>query len=292
MTGQYSIKDLERLTGIKAHTLRIWEKRYNILEPNRTNTNIRFYSNDDLRKVLNIAILNNYGLKISKIVGLSADELHRKVLEIGTDHMEESVQIESLIVAMIDIDESRFERILSNCTIRMGFEQTVIKVLYPFFKKIGILWQTGSVNPAQEHFITNLVRQKLIVAIDSQGMTERADRKRYLLFLAEGELHELGLLFYNYLIQKAGHKVIYLGQSVPIKDVVEVDKLLPSDVILTSTLSLSRIDDCNKLFQTLLDHFQGRTIYITNKIENTEGFIVNENLKINVSLEAFKASLS
>jgi DNA-binding transcriptional MerR regulator len=292
MTGQYSIKDIERLSGIKAHTLRIWEKRYNILEPNRTDTNIRFYSNDDLRKVLNIAILNNYGFKISKIVGLSADDLNQKVLEIGTEHMEESVQIESLIVSMIDIDESRFERIIANCTIRMGFEQTVLKVLYPFFKKVGILWQTGSVNPAQEHFISNLVRQKLIVAIDSQGLMERTERKRFLLFLPEGELHELGLLFYNYLIQKAGHKVIYLGQSVPLKDAIAVDKLLPADVILTCSLALSHIDDVNSLFQSLLDNFPDRYIYITNRIENTQGLISNPRLKINSSFESFKSVLS
>jgi DNA-binding transcriptional MerR regulator len=291
MRGQYSIKDIERLSGIKAHTLRIWEKRYGILEPSRTDTNIRYYTNDELRKLLNIAILNNYGMKISRIVGLSPDELHRKVLEIGTEHMEEKVQIESLIVAMIDIDEARFEKILANCTLRLGFEQTVLKVIYPFFKKVGILWQTGSINPAQEHFISNLVRQKLIVAIDGQAMMERSNRKRYMLFLPEGELHELGLLFYSYLIQKAGHKVVYLGQSVPIKDVIAVNSITPADCLVTSTLSLSKVEDMNKLFTTLLREFPDTTIYIANRLEHVEGLIEDKRLVINMSLEDFKIRL-
>ncbi len=292
MMVQYSIKDIERLSGIKAHTLRIWEKRYGILAPNRTDTNIRFYSNDDLRKVLNIAILNNYGLKISKIIGLSAEELHQKVIEIGYEHMEERVQIESLTVAMIDIDEARFERILANCILRLGFEQTILRVVYPFFRQVGILWQTGSVSPAQEHFISNLIRQKLIVAIDSQSLLPQTINKSFLLFLPEGELHELGLLFYNYIIRKAGYKAIYLGQSVPIRDVIAVNELIPSDFLLTSTLSLNNTSEINNLFKDLLESFPNCTIHITNRIENTEGIIKNDRLFINRSLEDFMAFLS
>ena len=136
MVGNYSIKDIERISGIKAHTLRIWEKRYGIIEPKRTETNIRFYTNEELKKILNISILNNYGIKISKIVGLSGEELHRKVIEISTEEVEESLQIESLVIAMVEVDESRFEKILANCTLRLGFEQTVLNIIYPFFKKV------------------------------------------------------------------------------------------------------------------------------------------------------------
>lgn len=292
MKGQYSIKDLERLTGIKAHTLRMWEKRYGVIEPKRTETNIRYYDDEELKKVLNIAILNNYGIKISKIVGLTAKELHDKVIEIGNEEVSEGVQVESLVVAMVEMDEARFEKILANCTIRLGFEQTMMKVIYPFFRKVGILWQTGAINPAQEHFISNLIRQKLIVAIDSQGMMTKADSKRFLLFLPEGELHEMGLLFYSYLIQKAGHKVIYLGQSVPITSVIAVNATNPADFILTSVLSLGTTEAINELMERLLESFPDTQIMVTNYIEPDENLISHERLTLNMALADFKARLA
>jgi len=290
--GMYSIKDLERLSGIKAHTIRIWEKRYGVVEPKRTDTNIRYYTNEELKKILNVAILNNYGVKISKIVGLSTEELHQKVIEISNEEVEESLQIESLVIAMVEVDESRFEKILANCTLRLGFEQTLLRIVYPFFKKVGLLWQAGAINPAQEHFISNLIRQKLIVAIDSQGMMVKENPKRYLLFLPEGELHELGLLFYSYIIQKAGHKVIYLGQSVPVKDVVSVNEQNPADYIITSTLSIGAIDEVNNLLQMLISKFPNIPIILSNKIEHSDQLISHENIIVNKSLAEFKEMLS
>lgn len=287
--GKYSIKDIERLSGIKAHTLRIWEKRYGIIEPQRTETNIRYYNNEQLKKVLNIAILNNYGMKISKIVGLSATELHQKVLEISNEEVEENLQIESLVIAMVEVDESRFEKILANCTLRLGFEKTVLSIIYPFFKKVGILWQAGAINPAQEHFISNLIRQKLIVAIDSQGMMVKEGAKRFLLFLPEGELHELGLLFYSYLIQKAGHKVIYLGQSVPLSDVKKVNAHNPADYILTSSLSISAISGVNALLKEILDAFPDKKVILTNRIEDSDSLLKSDRLIVNQSLSEFKS---
>jgi len=291
MKGQYSIKDLERLSGIKAHTLRIWEKRYGIIVPSRTDTNIRYYNDEELKKVLNIAILNNYGIKISKIVGLKPEELREKVVEIGNEDVSEQVQVERLVVAMVEMDEFRFERILVNGTLRLGFEEIMMKVIYPFFKKVGVLWQTGAINPAQEHFISNLIRQKLIVAIDGQGMMTKADSKKFLLFLPEGELHEIGLLFYNYLIQKAGHKVIYLGQSVPVMDVKAVNAVNPADYILTSVMSLCTMDDINALLTKILKAFPSQKVIITNRIENTEGLIEDKRLTVNMELNSFKQML-
>lgn len=287
----YSIKDLERLSGIKAHTIRIWEKRYGVVEPKRTDTNIRYYTNEELKKILNVAILNNYGVKISKIVGLTADELHQKVLEISNEDVEENIQVESLVIAMVEVDESRFEKILANCTLRLGFEQTLLRIVYPFFKKVGILWQAGAINPAQEHFISNLIRQKLIVAIDSQGMMVKENPKRFLLFLPEGELHELGLLFYSYIIQKAGHKVIYLGQSVPIEDVVSVNKQNPADYIITSTMSTASTDDVNSLLDSIVKKFPDTAIILSNKFESTENLLSHPNLIINKTLDEFKMML-
>jgi DNA-binding transcriptional MerR regulator len=292
MTGMYSIKDLERLSGIKAHTIRIWEKRYGVVEPRRTDTNIRYYTNEELKKILNIAILNNYGVKISKIVGLTTEELHQKVLEISNEEVEEGIQVESLVIAMVEVDESRFEKILANCTLRLGFEQTILRIVYPFFRKVGVLWQAGAINPAQEHFISNLIRQKLIVAIDSQGMMVKENPKRFLLFLPEGELHELGLLFYSYIVQKAGHKVVYLGQSVPVDDVVSVNEQSPADYIITSTLSTAAIEDVNRLLQKLTDKFPNTPIVLSNRFENTENLFAHKNLIVNKSLDEFKDMLN
>ncbi len=289
--NRYSIKDVERLSGIKAHTLRIWEKRYGIIEPKRTDTNIRYYTDEELKKVLNIAILNNYGVKISKIVGLSNRELHQKVLEIGNEDVAENIQIESLVISMVEIDEARFEKILANCTLRLGFEQTILKIVYPFFKKVGILWQAGAINPAQEHFISNLIRQKLIVAIDGQSTMEKIGAKRFILFLPEGELHELGLLFYNYIIQKAGHRVVYLGQSVPLSDVSEVHKQNPADYIVTSTLATVTDDGINAFLKQLLKEFQSVPIILSSRLKQNKDILKDERLHTNLSLDEFKSLL-
>jgi DNA-binding transcriptional MerR regulator len=234
----YSIKDLEKLSGIKAHTLRIWEQRYGILNPQRTESNIRYYSNDDLRKLLNINILNNNGFKISKIVKLKDEEINQKVLELSQIKTDVDVQIGSLLLAMIEIDEMRFEQVVTSSIVQMGFENTILKIVFPFLKKIGVMWQTGSINPAQEHFISNLIRQKIIVAIDRLPYPSSKLAPRYLFFLPDGELHELSLLLYNYMAKARGAHTIYLGQSVPLDDLQKVYKLRkPQFVVSVFTFS-------------------------------------------------------
>jgi MerR family transcriptional regulator, light-induced transcriptional regulator len=230
----YSIKDLEKLSGIQAHTIRIWEKRYQLVRPKRTTTNIRVYSDEDLKRLLNVAILNGNGLKISKIAQLSENEVKDRILNLTDDSSKTENQIDSLILSMIDLNEHKFEKILSRMVIQVGFEEAITQVIYPFLVKIGVLWQTGNINPAQEHFVTNLIRQKLFVAIDSVLVDELPEKKRFILFLPEGELHDIGLLYYNYLIKKNGHHVLYLGQSVPFPDIIEVHKLQPADYLVTS----------------------------------------------------------
>jgi DNA-binding transcriptional MerR regulator len=234
----YSIKDLEKLSGIKAHTLRMWEQRYGILNPQRTESNIRYYSNDDLRKLLNINILNNNGFKISKIVKLKDEEINQKVLELSQIKTDVDVQIGSLLLAMIEIDEMRFEQVVTSSIVQMGFENTILKIVFPFLKKIGVMWQTGSINPAQEHFISNLIRQKIIVAIDRLPYPSSKLAPRYLFFLPDGELHELSLLLYNYMAKARGAHTIYLGQSVPLDDLQKVYKLRkPQFVVSVFTFS-------------------------------------------------------
>ncbi|RYF66671.1 MAG: MerR family transcriptional regulator, partial [Cytophagaceae bacterium] len=185
--SNYSIKDLEQLSGIKAHTLRIWEHRYNIIQPKRTDTNIRTYDDQDLKLVLNISLLKDHGYKISEISKLSVEEMYQEVIKISDKQLSYPDQIHALTITMIDLDEDRFEKIISTNILQFGFENTMINIIYPFLSRIGTLWVTGSIGPAQEHFITNLIRQKLIVAIDGQVSKQRPNGKKYMLFLPEGE---------------------------------------------------------------------------------------------------------
>jgi DNA-binding transcriptional MerR regulator len=235
----YSIKDLERLSGIKAHTLRIWEQRYGILIPERSDTNIRTYSDEDLKKVLNISILNNKGFKISKIAGFGDFLIREKVLEVTETSSDAIIQIDSLVLAMIDMDEDRFEKSLSYNILRQGFDDTIQNIVFPFLQKVGILWQTNSINPAQEHFISNLIRQKLIVAIDGANQKVDATADKVLLYLPDQELHEISLLFANYTLKSKGLRTIYLGQSVPHENLNSVYNLhRPAHIVSVLTCPL------------------------------------------------------
>lgn len=263
--GNYSIKDLERLSGIKAHTIRIWEKRYGLIEPTRTSTNIRNYCDRELKKILNISILNRNGLKISKIAQLTNNEITSLVNKLTEDSNDSDSQFESLYIAMIDLDENLFEKILSRAIIYMGFEQMVIQLLYPFFQRIGIMWQTGTITPAHEHFIANLVRQKLIVAIDSIISNEKANAKSFMLYLPENELHEIGLLFMHYIIKKRGQRAVYLGAMLPIESLISINRLKPSDYIVTSIIASLDHDSLNDYVRNLSKEIPDKTIIITGQ---------------------------
>ncbi|GAB3931573.1 MerR family transcriptional regulator [Larkinella terrae] len=238
--SNYSIKDLEQLSGIKAHTLRIWEQRYNIISPKRTDTNIRTYDDVDLKLVLNISLLKDHGFKISEISKMSTGEMAHEVITISDRKLNYPDQIHALTISMIDLDEERFEKIINTNILQFGFENTMIYIIYPFLSRIGTLWVTGSIGPAQEHFMSNLIRQKIIVAIDGQMNKQRPTGKKYLLFLPEGELHEIGLLFANYVIRARQNKVIYLGQSLPMSELEFVYDLHKPDylfAVITSSPS-------------------------------------------------------
>ncbi|MEN2280666.1 MerR family transcriptional regulator [Algoriphagus sp. SE2] len=257
----YSIKDLEQLSGIKAHTLRIWEQRYDLLKPKRTESNIRYYDDEDLKLILNVSLLYDNGFKISKIASMSSESIQEEVMSLTDRSLTHDDQVHALTICMIEMDEDRFDKILTTNIIKLGFEQTMLNIIYPFLSKIGLLWQTGAVNPAQEHFISNLVRQKLIVAIDGQISTGTG--KKFLLFLPEGELHEISLLFATYLIKSKGHKVIYLGQSTPFKDVEAVYDLLEPDYILTVMTTLPGGRTAQEYIDLLSNKFLKSEIYVS-----------------------------
>ena len=261
--SNYSIKDLEQLSGIKAHTLRIWEQRYNIIQPKRTDTNIRTYDDHDLKLVLNISLLKHHGYKISEISRLSVEEMYQEVIKVSDQKLNYPDQIHSLTITMLDLDEDRFEKIIGTNILQFGFENTMIHVIYPFLNRIGTLWITGSIGPAQEHFITNLIRQKLIVAIDGQVNKQRPGGKKYLLYLPEGEMHEISLLFANYIIRARQNKVVYLGQNLPFNELEFAYNVHKPDYIFSVITSIPTNQDVQVYVDKLASHFPNSTLLLT-----------------------------
>ena len=217
--SSFSIKDLEHVSGIKAHTIRIWEKRYNLLSPERTNTNIRKYSLDSLRKLLNITLLYKKGFKISKIANLEPKSIPFFVREIALENNSEIISINALKLAMVNFDVEMFDAKYKILVHNNTFEFVFFKVFVPLMVELGILWQTGAICPSHEHFITSLIKQKIHV------QTEKIQKKvidgksfpKFAIFLPENEIHELSILFLNFLILSKGYQTIFLGQSMPVK---------------------------------------------------------------------------
>lgn len=261
--NQFTIKDIENLTGIKSHTLRIWEQRYGIPHPKRTTTNIRFYDDEDLKLLLNVSMLNRQGHKISRLTSMSREELEEMAYKLAISNPDSSIHLESLLAAMFNLDESAFDRILNSSLIKFGLEHTMIELFFPFLKRIGMLWQTGQVSPAYEHFISNLIRQKIIIGIDSIASVEVANTKKFLLFLPEGETHELGLLFANYIIRSKGHHTVYLGQDLPYSDIESIVNHKQIDYII-SALTLVPVKNTPQTFiNNIAKRFKDQTILLT-----------------------------
>ena len=257
----YSIKDLEQLSGIKAHTLRIWEQRYNLLQPMRTDTNIRFYDDASLKLILNVALLNDNGYKISKIANMTEAEMREEVVKLTEKTLTYDDQIHALTLCMIEMDEERFEKVLSTNILKIGFEQTMLNIIYPFMSKIGVLWQTGAINPAQEHFMSNLIRQKLIVAID--GQIYKGGGKKFLLYLPEGEWHEISILFAAYLVKLKGHKLIYLGQNTPDEDLQIVYRLHQPEFLMTVITTSPNSEEVQDYIYTISERFKNSEIILS-----------------------------
>ncbi|MCB0737378.1 MAG: MerR family transcriptional regulator [Bacteroidetes bacterium] len=266
----FSIKELEKLTGIKAHTLRIWEQRYGVLVPDRTETNIRTYDENDLKMILNIALLNANGMRISKIAALSQEEISQHVLDVAESADQNDSLLNSLTLTMLELDEDKFEKVLSNVVIKLGFEKALIEVIYPFLERIGILWQTNTIVPAQEHFISNLIRHKLIVAADAQITSYKANAKRFVMFLPEGELHEVGLLFANFIVRSKGHRTVYLGQTVPISDLDVINEIYNPDAFFTVLTYQTGIEDVKPFLEQMHFKFPNKTILVAgSRIEES-----------------------
>ena len=215
--SDFSIKNLENISGIKAHTIRIWEKRYKLLSPERTDTNIRRYSLGSLRKLLNITLLYKRGFKISKIANLESKNIPLLVRNIALENNSENISINALKLAMVNFDVIMFDTKYKTLLENYDFEFVFFKIFVPLMTELGILWQTGAICPSHEHFITSLIKQKIHV------QTEKIQNKKqihnstpkFVIFLPDNEIHELSALFLNYLVLNKGFQTVFLGQSMP-----------------------------------------------------------------------------
>ena len=223
MKSDFSIKDLENISGIKAHTIRIWEKRYKLLEPERTETNIRHYGLRSLQKLLNVAFLNSNGIKISKIVKLSNEEVSAHVREIASRGNIEHHAINAFKMSMFHFDQVLFYKTYMNLLERYTFREIFYDIFIPLLNEMGLLWQTNTISPAHEHFISVHIKQKILLNIEKlQSLEPKPATRTFVLFLPENEIHDIGLLFVNYELRSRGYHTIFLGESIPMKSLSDV----------------------------------------------------------------------
>lgn len=227
----YTMAQIVALTGVKAHTLRKWETRYNFLEPERTDTNIRYYSDKQLKKLMNIGILTRNGYRISKIDKMSDEEIHKHIATTLIESSEED-DISALIISALEMDEVTFDSLLKEQIVKRGLLQTTTQIIYPFLNQIGVLWGINKVMPAQEHFVSNLIKKKMFAAIDDLPYPKE-DAPVILMFLTENEHHEIGLLLAYYMARDLGWKVYYLGQNVPTENIQQVIDIVKPNVMLS-----------------------------------------------------------
>ncbi|MEN9999664.1 MAG: hypothetical protein RI922_2654 [Bacteroidota bacterium] len=257
--AEYKIKDLETLTGIKAHTIRIWEKRYGLISPERTETLIRTYSDEELTMLLNIAMLNKHGVKISKIAQMKPEQISSQVWDLMGEKSTDS-STEKFILALLNLDENLFKDTLQLLIDEKGLESTFKENLIPFLDRIGVMWMVGTINPAQEHFISNLIRQKIIAAIDKLEVPQGKDLP-VMLFLPEHEWHEISLLFYHYSIRRSGLYTIYLGQSLPYDALLECIERFKPRALVTSWLTSVDSNYMLNFFKQLHKDSNGLPVY-------------------------------
>ncbi|MCB0687313.1 MAG: MerR family transcriptional regulator [Saprospiraceae bacterium] len=228
----YSIRDLETLSGVKAHTIRMWEKRYGLLTPQRTDTNIRYYLDKDVKMLLNAALLNRHGYKISRIACMTQRQMHDAVLEITEKKVDRELHSDTLTLSMLDLDEEKFDAIIRQRIRDYGFKVTMMEVIFPFLNRLNVLWMTGSIMPVQENYIAGLIRQKIYVAIDSLPHPTQP-RGTFVLYLPEDEEHELSSLFIQFLLRDNNFRVINLGRNVSLDDLIQATDIHRPEYIFT-----------------------------------------------------------
>ncbi|WP_293894156.1 MerR family transcriptional regulator [Flavobacterium sp.] len=285
----FSIKDLENLTGIKAHTIRIWEKRYQVLEPMRTETNIRLYNIENLQKLLNITLLHKHGYKISNISKLSEDKIPQLVNDIISDKSFKNHAISSFKMAMMNFDQVLFLNTYDKLLSEKSFREIFADILIPLLIEIGSLWQTNTISISHEHFITYLVKQKLLINTEKiQYQQNTKNDTIFVLYLPKNEIHDLGLMYLNYEIQLHGYKTIYLGENVPTSSLQDVKKYFNNITYLcymTVEPNPSAINDYVNEIKTEILTDNSNFWMIGRMVKNVEPKLINEKITIFTSIE-------
>ncbi len=273
----YSIKDLEKLSGVKAHTLRIWEKRYGIIKPKRTETNIRYYLDDDLKHILNITFLNRKGMKISKIASLRKEDIAHKVAEHTEVDIEFENQLDGLTLSLLELNEYQFDKIIETNIKQKGFKETMLEVIYPLLDKLSTMWMTGSINTSHERFVSNIIRRKTISAIDRLEITRDKSAKKFLIYLPEQENHELSLLFLHFLIKKKNFSVINLGLNIGLLELQDAYNISNPDYIFTIINDSFSEKPLQPYINSLEKEFNNSTILLTGIQLITQKIKTNKN---------------
>jgi len=279
----YSIKDLEQVSGIKAHTIRIWEQRYNFLQPLRTNTNIRTYNASELKIILNVSLLNKYGFKISHIDKMTPEQMEEKILSLNQlDAVKERV-INGLIKEMVSLNMGSFEKQLDIYIGQKGIERTVLEIVFPFLERVGVLWITNHVNPAQEHLATNLLRQKLILGIEKLPAVLNQDTN-VILFMPEGEHHEIGLLLVYFLLKQQGVFVNYLGANVPLRDLAFLNGIKKPEYIFCHITSPSKLFKLDRFITHLGQMTNATPVLLSGQLIKDYKGKLADNINVKISL--------
>lgn len=268
----YSIKEIESLTGIKAHTLRMWEQRYYMVEPHRTETNIRFYDEEQLKMLLNVSFLLANGYRISRISQMATDEMRVAVkeafLRVSDKRGDLAVQyrINDLILAMLEFDEGRFEQIYSSSVMKYGVERTLIDLISPFIERMQLMWRTGEMDSGQEHFMYYLIRQKVTVAIDGLPLAP-AHAEKFLIFLPESEYRDLIISIYIYLLKVREKRIINLGQDISFGYLERISQTIRPDVLMTFLVAPIGFPEAQQYVTDLGRNFPDKTIFLAGSVE-------------------------
>lgn len=260
----FSISQLSQYSGIKPHTIRIWEQRYNALQPARSEGNTRYYSSDQLRRLLNIVSLMESDYKVSELCTMPDEQLSEMVLERKNATASEATEyyVSQLISAGMAYQQDRFEELFEECLANYGLSQTYKIVIYPMLVRVGLMWSANAIPSVQEHFISNIVRQKILRTIDTLAPAG-PEAEKWVLFLPEDEYHEIGLLFAAFIIRESGRKVVYLGSSVSADAVLTaVDDVKPQYLLLFQ-VRYNQIEDVQKYLSELEAGFKGKRIYVS-----------------------------
>ena len=280
----FTIRDLENLSGIRAHTIRIWEQRYSFLKPRRTQTNIRYYDSDELKIILNVALLNKNGYRVSSIDKMAPEEISRKILSLNSDSAQLDRLINDMLNDMIELNAAGFERTVDEFIQHNGIANGINNLIFPFLNKVGILWMTNHVRVSQEHLVSNIVRQKLIRGIEDIKV-DNTSGKAIVLFLPDGEYHELGLLYVQYLLKMRGKNTIYLGADVPIEELAYVCNTKQPQVLYTHLTSLPARFNFEKYLSVIRQNINDTPVFISGRVTHDYTKKVPVGIRFGKSLE-------